>query len=456
MGRRSPHRVHVQVQVDCGISRHPLTLPRPCARTAAAACAPPSSACAPTSRPRRPGRGSSSSSTRARRGSPSAAPGWRGWRWRTRSFTRRWTWTRHPRVREAVRRDPGRGAALPRAGRRAGCAPGGLTAHRPGGGGRDLAPGRAHGRAQPAPLGPAAAVGRARRRRGLRRPPPRARAHCLSTLEAIALALCALERDAPRFEPMREAFRRMVAQQLECARGARRNPRHRPGRGKARARRVGRREPDRPPTCPRPGPPCPRMASIWSMVSFMSRHGRLERRRGGHVHAGALQELDRKVGPARGEQLEVAVAGGGAAPSPRRRGCSWPARSRRSRSWRTGTRSSRSRSAGRRPTPPRTARRRRRRPGRGRSSGARSRGRARLSFSPVSASPFSARSWMASSNSANMVWRKRVVRRQLQVLAQQRQPLGVRLGLGQRVWKSRFSFRVEATSATKIAYSEVG
>ena len=64
-------------------------------------------------------------------------------------------------------------------------------------------------------------------------------AHCLSTLEAIALALGALERDAPRFEPMRQAFRRMVAQQLECARGARRNPRHRPGRGKARALRRG-------------------------------------------------------------------------------------------------------------------------------------------------------------------------------------------------------------------------
>ena len=56
-------------------------------------------------------------------------------------------------------------------------------------------------------------------------------AHTLSTLEAIALALGALEGDSARFEPMRQAFRRMVAQQLECARGARRNPRHRPGRG---------------------------------------------------------------------------------------------------------------------------------------------------------------------------------------------------------------------------------
>ncbi len=58
----------------------------------------------------------------------------------------------------------------------------------------------------------------------------------LSTLEAIALALTALEGDAAPFAPMREAFRRMVAQQLECAQGARRNPRHRPGRGKGRER----------------------------------------------------------------------------------------------------------------------------------------------------------------------------------------------------------------------------
>jgi DTW domain-containing protein len=61
----------------------------------------------------------------------------------------------------------------------------------------------------------------------LRREPE---AHCLSTLEAIALALGALERDPRRFDPMRAAFRSMVAHQLECARGARRNPRHRPGR----------------------------------------------------------------------------------------------------------------------------------------------------------------------------------------------------------------------------------
>jgi DTW domain-containing protein YfiP len=49
----------------------------------------------------------------------------------------------------------------------------------------------------------------------------------LSTLEAIAIVLGALEGDPARFEPMREAFRRTVEQQLECARGARRNPRHR-------------------------------------------------------------------------------------------------------------------------------------------------------------------------------------------------------------------------------------
>lgn len=61
----------------------------------------------------------------------------------------------------------------------------------------------------------------------LRREP---QAHCLSTLEAVALALSLLEGDPARFEPMREAFRRMVAQQLECARGHRRTPRHRRGR----------------------------------------------------------------------------------------------------------------------------------------------------------------------------------------------------------------------------------
>jgi len=50
----------------------------------------------------------------------------------------------------------------------------------------------------------------------------------LSTLEAVALALGALEGDPERFAPMVEAFRRSVALQLACARGERRNPRHRP------------------------------------------------------------------------------------------------------------------------------------------------------------------------------------------------------------------------------------
>lgn len=60
----------------------------------------------------------------------------------------------------------------------------------------------------------------------LRREPS---AHCLSTLEAVALALGALEGEPKRFEPMREAFRRMVDRQLACARDGRRNPRHRRG-----------------------------------------------------------------------------------------------------------------------------------------------------------------------------------------------------------------------------------
>ncbi len=55
----------------------------------------------------------------------------------------------------------------------------------------------------------------------------------LSTIEAVALALGALEGDPARFEPMARAFRRMVALQLECSRGERRSPRHRPGRAAA-------------------------------------------------------------------------------------------------------------------------------------------------------------------------------------------------------------------------------
>ncbi|HEX9309101.1 MAG TPA: tRNA-uridine aminocarboxypropyltransferase [Anaeromyxobacter sp.] len=61
---------------------------------------------------------------------------------------------------------------------------------------------------------------------GLRREP--AAGH-LSTIEAVALALGAFERDPARFEPMAEAFRRGVQLQIDCTR-TRRNPRHRPGR----------------------------------------------------------------------------------------------------------------------------------------------------------------------------------------------------------------------------------
>ena len=49
----------------------------------------------------------------------------------------------------------------------------------------------------------------------------------LSTIEAIALALGALERDPDRFAPMVAAFHRMVELQLGCAKGERRSPRHR-------------------------------------------------------------------------------------------------------------------------------------------------------------------------------------------------------------------------------------
>ena len=51
----------------------------------------------------------------------------------------------------------------------------------------------------------------------------------LSTAEAVALALGALERDPARFEPLVRAFRTSVEKQLACARGERRSPRHRPG-----------------------------------------------------------------------------------------------------------------------------------------------------------------------------------------------------------------------------------
>lgn len=55
----------------------------------------------------------------------------------------------------------------------------------------------------------------------------------LSTIEAVAHALGALERDPARFAPMVTAFRRMVELQLGCSRGERRNPRHRPPRAAA-------------------------------------------------------------------------------------------------------------------------------------------------------------------------------------------------------------------------------
>ncbi len=52
----------------------------------------------------------------------------------------------------------------------------------------------------------------------------------LSTIEAVAHALGALERDPARFAPMVTAFRRMVELQLRCSQGERRTPRHRPPR----------------------------------------------------------------------------------------------------------------------------------------------------------------------------------------------------------------------------------
>lgn len=60
----------------------------------------------------------------------------------------------------------------------------------------------------------------------------------LATIDAVAEALGALEGDPTRFAPMRAAFRLAVERQLECARGPRRNPRHRPGAA-ARLARAG-------------------------------------------------------------------------------------------------------------------------------------------------------------------------------------------------------------------------
>ncbi|WP_242360987.1 tRNA-uridine aminocarboxypropyltransferase [Anaeromyxobacter sp. SG17] len=61
---------------------------------------------------------------------------------------------------------------------------------------------------------------------GLRREPG---PEHLSTAEAVALALGALEGAPARFEPLVRAFRASVEKQLACARGERRSPRHRPG-----------------------------------------------------------------------------------------------------------------------------------------------------------------------------------------------------------------------------------
>ena len=49
----------------------------------------------------------------------------------------------------------------------------------------------------------------------------------LSTLEAVAIALGALEGRPDRFDPMVAAFHRSVELQLACSRGDRRSPRHR-------------------------------------------------------------------------------------------------------------------------------------------------------------------------------------------------------------------------------------
>jgi DTW domain-containing protein YfiP len=61
---------------------------------------------------------------------------------------------------------------------------------------------------------------------GLRREPEPGH---LATIDAVAEALGALERAPDRYAPLRRAFQRAVELQLECARGARRSPRHRAG-----------------------------------------------------------------------------------------------------------------------------------------------------------------------------------------------------------------------------------
>jgi DTW domain-containing protein len=64
----------------------------------------------------------------------------------------------------------------------------------------------------------------------------------LSTLEAVALALAALEGDPGRFAPMIAAFQRSVGLQIACARGDRRSPRHRGKAGRARLPRAQRED----------------------------------------------------------------------------------------------------------------------------------------------------------------------------------------------------------------------
>ena len=61
---------------------------------------------------------------------------------------------------------------------------------------------------------------------GLRREPEEGH---LATIDAVAEALGALEGDPARYAPLRQAFRRSVELQVECARGERHSPRHRPG-----------------------------------------------------------------------------------------------------------------------------------------------------------------------------------------------------------------------------------
>ena len=68
----------------------------------------------------------------------------------------------------------------------------------------------------------------------------------------------------------------------------------------------------------------------------------------------------------------------------------------------------------------------------------------------MSVSPFSACSCMASSNSANCVWRKSVVRIESSALPSRKSRVASSFAFPSMWWRSRFSFSVEATSATKI------